>query len=142
MATALYTPELLGLATSLAEFPFDEGLPLQGIARSRSCGSVVTLGLQMDKSGHIARLGVRAQACAIGQSAAALFAAGAKGCDAAAIAATEHALAKWLSGDGQQPVWPGIGVLTPAIAYPGRHEAIMLAWKAARSLLPSGNLQR
>jgi NifU-like protein involved in Fe-S cluster formation len=140
MTTALYTPELLGLATSLANFPFDDSLPVQGTIRSRSCGSSVTLGLAIAADGRILRLGLKAQACAIGQSAAALFASGAQGCDAASIAEAERALAKWLSGDGPQPDWPGLGVLAPAVAYPGRHEVIMLTWKVASELLHTAAL--
>jgi NifU-like protein involved in Fe-S cluster formation len=142
MTTALYTPELLGLATSLADFSFDPGLPLQATVRSRSCGSAVTLGLETDASGRIARIGIKAQACAIGQSAAALFASGAASCDAEMIVVTERALTMWLSGVGPRPDWPGLAVLEPAIAYPGRHEAIMLSWKAALAALSTSSLPR
>jgi NifU-like protein involved in Fe-S cluster formation len=141
MTTALYSPELLGLASSLADFPFDQGLPLQATVRSRSCGSVVTLGLNADAAGRVIRIGIQAQACAIGQSAAALFAAGAKGCDIATITLADEALAKWLRGDGPQPDWPGLEVLAPTLAYPGRHEAIKLAWKAAREALSTSSLR-
>jgi NifU-like protein involved in Fe-S cluster formation len=134
----LYTPAILGLASSLADWPLNDGLPLQSTARSKSCGSSLTLGLALDGEGRIARVGLKTHACAIGQAAAALFAAGAAGKDAAEIAAMDEGLRTWLTGEGPRPDWPGIDMLEPARAYPARHGAIGLAWRAARDLLPSG----
>lgn len=141
-AETLYTPQVLSLATSLATWPWDPALPLQGAARSKSCGSVVNLGLASDGEGRIARIAIKAQACAIGQAAAAIFAGHALGRSPADIAAAQAALAAWLAGIGPQPDWPGIELLAPARAYPARHGAILLAWQAARDLLPSGALAR
>lgn len=137
-AEKLYTAQVLGLATQLAAWPWDESLPLRGSTRSRSCGSSLELGLGLDEEGRVARLGLRAQACAIGQAAAAIFASGARGRDGAAIRAAAEALAAWLAGDAPMPDWPGLDALSAAQAVPGRHGAIMLAWNAARDLLPSG----
>src|SRR4051812_31325579 len=103
----LYTPGVLALATGLAAYPWDETLPLQGEARSRSCGSLIALGLALDDAGRIARLAVRSQACAVGQAAAAIFAAGAQGRSGAEIRAAGGQLARWLSGEGPLPDWPG-----------------------------------
>lgn len=141
-AARLYTPEVLALATSLAGFPFDEQLPLKGSARSKSCGSTLTLGLECDHAGQITEIGVRAQACAIGQASAALFAASAKGKTGAQIAAIRLAMGKWLAGEGPLPDWPGLSVIEPARNYPARHGAILLAWEAASELLPSGEMPR
>lgn len=141
-ATTLYTPEVLGLATSLAAFPLDEALPLRTTARSPSCGSSLTLGLATDPAGAIAQVGLKSQACAIGQAAAAIFAGGARGRTAEQIAAAAADLSAWLSGSGAQPDWPGLELLAPARAYPARHGAIKLAWTAARELLPTDGLPR
>jgi NifU-like protein involved in Fe-S cluster formation len=143
-ATPLYTPEILALATGLAAWPWDEGLALQAEVRSRSCGSTLALGLSLDAQGAIARIGLRARACAIGQAAAAIFAAAAAGRDAAAIAAADDAIATWLAGEGggDLPDWPGLAAIAPARAYPARHGAIRLAWQAARQLLPTGGRPR
>lgn len=135
-AAALYTPEVLALATNLARFALDEGLTLRGSARSPSCGSSLDLGLALDSSGRIERIGLRSHACAIGQAAAAIFAGGAKGRNREAIAAAETALAAWLAG-GELPDWPGLGVLARARDYPARHAAVMLPWRAALGALPS-----
>lgn len=139
MATTamLYTPAVLALATRLATFPWDSALPLQAEVRSKSCGSTLALGLGLDRNDRIARLGVRAQACAIGQAAAAIFAQSAPGLDARTIRAADDAIAAWLAGEGPLPDWPGLDAIVPARDYPARHGAIRLAWQAARQLLPT-----
>ncbi len=137
-ATILYTPEVLGLATGLAAWPWDDALPLKGEARSRSCGSTLSLGLATDAAGRIERVALRAQACAVGQAAAAIFAGHAIGRSAAEIAAADEAIAAWLAGEGPLPDWPGLHAIAPARVYPARHGAIRLAWKAATDLLPTG----
>lgn len=133
----LYTTQLLALAAGLAAWPWDESLPLKGTVRSRTCGSSLDMGLSVDGRGRIRRLGLRTQACAVGQAAAALFAAGASGKDEQAITSAGTAIADWLGKDGPRPDWPGIEVLEAARHVPGRHGAIMLAWIAAREALSS-----
>jgi NifU-like protein involved in Fe-S cluster formation len=141
-ATVLYTPEILGLAAGLADYPGDSTLPLSGSARSKSCGSTLAVQLAIDDAGRVTRLGVAAHACAIGQAAAAVFARAAPGRSAAEIAAAERAIANWLAGEGGLPDWPGLGAIAPAAAYPSRHGAILLAWRAALSALSSDGQPR
>ena len=133
----LYTPELLGLAVSLADYPLDPALPYQGSARSRSCGSTLDAGLALDEEGRVERLGLRVRACAVGQAAAALFAQGTRGRQAAEIEAAHAAIAQWLAEGGEPPDWPGMAALAEARGYPGRHGAIMLPWTAALDALSS-----
>ena len=135
MATVLYTPDILGLAAGLADYPADAALPLSASARSKSCGSTLTIQLATDKDGAITRIGNAAHACAIGQASAMIFAQGAPGRSVADIAAAERAIAAWLAGEGPLPDWPGIAMIAPAMAYPARHGAILLAWRAALSAL-------
>jgi NifU-like protein involved in Fe-S cluster formation len=137
-ATVLYTPEILALAAGLADYPADSALPLSGSARSKSCGSMLTMHLAIDTAGRIARLGIAAHACAIGQASAAIFAQAAAGRTGADIAGTETAMTAWLAGEGPMPDWPGLFAIAPAAAYPARHGAILLAWRAALSALSSG----
>lgn len=135
-AAVLYTPEVLALATSLAAFRLDETLALQAEARSRSCGSTLTLGLALDEAEQVTRVGVRSSACAIGQASAAIFAQAAAGRSADAIVATAEATARWLAGEDGMPAWPRFEIIAAARDYPGRHGAIMLPWTAALQLLP------
>lgn len=141
-AEVLYTPPVLALAASLAQWPWNSALPLQGTARSKSCGSALTLGLGLDAAGCIAAIGIKAQACAIGQAAAAIFANAATGKRSGEIAAAGDEIRAWLQGDAPRPQWPGLELIEPARTYPARHGAIMLAWQAARELLPTGDLRR
>jgi NifU-like protein involved in Fe-S cluster formation len=135
-ATALYTPEVLALATGLSRYPLSDDLPLRGSARSQSCGSMIELGLALDGS-RIARVGLRPHACAIGQAAAAIFAEGVVGMSLAEVAEGGRQVAHWLTG-GALPDWPGIGVIATVTAYPARHGAVLLPWRAALSALPTG----
>lgn len=131
----LYSPELLALATSLADYPLGDDLALRGEARSRTCGSSVLLGLGPGHDGAIARIGMRVSACAVGQASAAIFAREAAGRSASDIL---HALATidaWLGGQGGLPDWPGMAALAAARAFPSRHGAIVLPWKAALDAL-------
>lgn len=134
-SAALYTPEVLQLATGLAGYGWDDAFPLKGSARSRSCGSTLELGLSLDGSGRIERIGMRTQACAIGQAAAAIFASAAAGKDADQLERALGLMREWLAGDGPMPDWPGLDAIAAAQAYPGRHGAILLAWQAASEAL-------
>ena len=133
----LYSPEILAAAVALTDFPIDSALPLLGEARSRSCGSTLTLALALDAQGRIIRIGCRAQACAVGQAAAHVFLAAAAGRGVDEIAKARQSLATWLTHGGAPPDWPGIALLDPARDYPARHGAILLAWDAALDALAS-----
>ncbi len=133
----LYTPELLGLAVGLADFPADPSLPLHGQARSKSCGSTLVADLAVDAAGRIEALGLQVRACAVGQAAAAIFARAAPGRTGGEIATAHSALTAWLAGEGAMPDWPGLAAIAPAREFPARHGAIMLPWTAARDALSS-----
>ncbi|GFM29525.1 iron-sulfur cluster assembly scaffold protein [Novosphingobium sp. PY1] len=135
--TVLYTPEVLSLAVALARFPWREDFPLQGEARSRSCGSTIALGLAVDERGTVTEVGVRSQACAIGQAAAAIFAEAVVGMTGRKVHEAGRALEDWLAGKVDLPDWPGLERIAAARDYPGRHGAVMLPWNAAMQVLPS-----
>jgi NifU-like protein involved in Fe-S cluster formation len=137
VSSRLYSPELLGLATGLAAFPLTDDLPLRAEARSRSCGSVIALGLALDDRGLVSGVGLKVSACAIGQASAALLAQAITGHDPGNVCATAEALGQWLAGEGDLPPWPGIAALVPAREHPGRHGALLLPWTAARKALSS-----
>lgn len=130
----LYTPELLALAVSLADYPLGDDLPLRGEAVSRTCGSTIAAGLACGEDGLIERIGLRVSACAVGQASAAIFARGASGASGGDIAAAENAIENWLAG-GMTPDWPGIETIAAARAHAGRHGAVLLPWRAARAAL-------
>ena len=131
----LYSPELLGLAVSLAKTPYNPEMSHLGEARSRTCGSTVMVSLEIDASGHVVSAGLRASACAVGQAAAALFVRSVAGHDRCAIASARAEIAVWLDGSPDLPSWPGLETLAAARAHPARHGAILLAWDGALAAL-------
>jgi NifU-like protein involved in Fe-S cluster formation len=131
----LYTPEILASAMDLTGYPWDGTHSLKGIARSRSCGSVIEISLAIDPDGNVSAVGLKPHACAIGQAAASIFAKSVQGLDREALLKARKAVAQWLSADGEVPDWPGIGLLEPARGYPARHGAILLSWDAALDAL-------
>ena len=131
-APALYSTELLALAIELADYPFDAAAPAKGHARSRSCGSVINLS---SSGGSLEDLGLRVSACAVGQASAAIFARESSGMDAAAVAAMGENLGEWLQGQAPSSILPRLELLEPARPHLGRHEAILLPWRAALDAL-------
>lgn len=128
---ALYSREMLGLAVELALFPYKDGAQLTGTARSRTCGSTVDISAELDARGQLSDIGLKVSACAVGQASAAIFAQHA--CDIAIDELNDQLLAlkAWLSESGPMPQWPRFEMLAPALQHTGRHEAILLPWRAA-----------
>ena len=133
--SALYTTEMLALAVSLAEYPLSPDLPLRAEARSTTCGSCIEIGLDTSDDNRISRIGAMVSACAVGQSAAALFLREARGRSSEDVSRAARAVETWLAGAGPEPDWPGIAILAPVVAHPGRHGAVLLPWTAARAAL-------
>lgn len=127
----LYTPQMLALATQLADFPLDRKFAHGATRRSRSCGSVLEIGIDTDPGGRISKLGMKVSACAVGQASAAVLAQSAIGRTGADMAAAAAGVEAWLAGEGDLPDWPGLAELAGAQPYAGRHEALLLSWKAA-----------
>ena len=132
----LYTPEVLALATGLWRWPLDPAMPFQGRARSASCGSTLSISLNLDPHSRIAEFGMAAQACAIGQASAAIFGEAATGRSRAELTTALARIESWLQGSGELPDWPGLERLSAVAAYPARHGALLLPWKAALDALP------
>lgn len=131
----LYSPQLLALATQLANFPMTDDLSILHEARSQTCGSTIKIGLAMDSNDRIDRIGLNVAACAVGQAAGNILASQALGKTASDIAVTLNTIERWLEGEGALPDWQGIEALEPARAYHGRHGAILLPWQAANGAL-------
>ena len=126
---------MLSLAVELADYPLDGVIGEPSQLRSRTCGSTILLTVSTDADDRIDALGLRVTACAVGQAAAAIFASAAIGRDGAGIVQARRGIASWLSGEGDRPDWPRLEMLDPALSHPGRHEAVLLPWKAAQAAL-------
>ncbi len=134
-AAKLYSPQLLSLATQLANFPLTADLPLQFEARSRTCGSVVAIGFALAKDDGIDRIGCKVTACAVGQAAAAIMAGDIRGQTFADIQRALTQIESWLKTGGNPPEWHGFDALLPVLPHAGRHGALLLPWQAALGAL-------
>jgi NifU-like protein involved in Fe-S cluster formation len=128
----LYNKEILRLAASI---PHHERLAKpMGTAERRSpiCGSRVTVDVSLGMDGRVDEVGLLVRACALGQASSALLAGEVLGRSPAELAAARDALTGWLAaGQGAPPAWPGLDVLSPALAHTARHASIRLAFEAA-----------
>ena len=80
---------------------------------------------------------MRVRACAVGQASAAIFARHATGRDLASMQGALERLEAWLADEGPEPDWPDLELVAAARAYPARHGAMLLPWKAACAALSS-----
>ncbi len=132
MAEALYNTHILRLAASI---PHQARLdaPQASVQRvSPICGSRITVDLDLDAEGRVARFGQEVRACALGQASAAIMGAEVLGKTPLELAAARDALAAFLKGEAETPGdWPGIEALMPAKPHKGRHGSILLAFQTA-----------
>lgn len=128
---ALYSPPLLALAVELARYPLDPASTSIAEVRSRTCGSTLRLACDVDGEGAVSHVGLQVSACAVGQASAAIFASQVAGRDAVMLAQAMQEIEDWLAGEGPLPGWPRFELLAPALPHKGRHEAILLPWRAA-----------
>jgi NifU-like protein involved in Fe-S cluster formation len=131
VASALYSKEILRLATSIPHL--GRLTDPQGTSERRSplCGSRITVDVIMDAEGHVLDIGQMVSACALGQASAAIMGQGAVGRSAKELNAARDALSAWLAGEGALPEdWPGLDVFEPALGHIARHGAIRLPFEA------------
>jgi len=132
MSETLYNTQVLRLAASI---PHQQRLeaPQASVQRvSPICGSRVTVDLDLDGAGHVARFGQEVRACALGQASAAILGAEIIGKSPLELAQARDALAAFLKGETEAPGdWPGLELFAPARPHKGRHGSILLAFQAA-----------
>lgn len=131
MASALYSKDILRLATSiphLGRLAEPEGTSER---RSPVCGSRITVDVIVDAEGHILEIGQMVSACALGQASAAIMGQYAVGRTLKELNEARDALSAWLAGEGAMPEgWPGLEVFEPALTHTARHGAIRLPFEA------------
>ena len=136
MNAPLYTTEILRLAASLSEPHQLERENGRAELRSPTCGSRISLAVQLDNEGRVAALSQQVHACAFGQSSAALMEQGALGRSAGEVGQALAKLSDWLGGSDVEPGW-GLAALAPARSRKSRHGAILLPFRALLAAMDS-----
>lgn len=132
MSSALYSKDILRLATSIPNLGRLTAPDGTSERRSPLCGSRITVDVVLDGEGKVRELGQMVSACALGQASAAVMGQSVVGKSATDIAAARDSLKAWLSGEGALPTdWVGLDVFEPALSHAARHGAIMLPFEAA-----------
>jgi len=137
MSEPLYTTEILRLAASLDDPQQLDREDGRAELQSRTCGSRVSLAVQLDEHRRVERLSMQVQACAFGQASAALLARHSRGRTHDEVSDAMLALSHWLAGDPVDCGWPGMTALTPARDRRARHGAIMLPFRALLAAIES-----
>lgn len=127
----LYNRDVLRLAASLTADDILLTPHGSAEARARTCGSLVSADVNLDKLGYITQVAFRARACAIVQASAAILRGHAAGENAQYIAEIRGGIAAYLNGEADMPsCWPELLTLGIAREYPARHAAVMLPYDA------------
>lgn len=131
MFNDLYNTDILTLSASLKNERLESP---GGTARkvSKLCGSWLEIDVKMEGD-VVSDVALRVQACALGQSSAAILQQGIIGTDLAEITKARNALREMLKGDGEAPNgrFEKLALLKGVKAYPARHTSTMLAFDAA-----------
>jgi NifU-like protein involved in Fe-S cluster formation len=131
MSTPLYTTEILRLAASLQEMRELEREDGRAEVRSPTCGSRITIAVQLDADRRVHMIAQQVHACAFGQASAALVQQHAVGRAHDEVADALVTISRWLAREQEDAGgWPGLEALAPARDRKSRHGAILLPFRA------------
>ena len=130
MSTPLYTTEILRLAASLFGPRELERIDGRAELRSPTCGSRVSISVQLDRDRRVEAISQQVHACAFGQASAALLERHAIGRAHDDVSQALILLSRWLAEEQEPDGWPGLVVLAPARERKARHGAILLPFRA------------
>jgi NifU-like protein involved in Fe-S cluster formation len=131
MNRPLYTTEILRLAASLQEMRELEREDGRAELRSPTCGSRITIAVQLDDERRVHTISQQVHACAFGQASAALVQQHAVGRAHDEVADALVTISRWLAQEQEEAGdWPGIDTLAPARPRKSRHGAILLPFRA------------
>jgi NifU-like protein involved in Fe-S cluster formation len=138
MNRPLYTTEILRLAASLHDPHPLEREDGRAELRSPTCGSRISMAVQLDGERRVERLSMQVHACAFGQASAALVNQHGVGRTHDEIAEALVIISRWLAEEQDEAGdWPGIVALEPARTRRSRHGAILLPFRALLAAIES-----
>lgn len=131
MDKPLYTTDILRLAASLGDPRSLDREDGRAELRSPTCGSRVSVTVQLDDRRRVELVSQQVHACAFGQASAALVERHAIGRTHAEVSDALIALSRWLAQEQDDAGdWPGLDTLEPARSRKARHGAILLPFRA------------
>lgn len=139
MTAPLYTTEILRLAASLHGPRELERIDGGAELRSPTCGSRVSISVQLGPDRRIEALSQHVHACAFGQASAALLERHAIGRAHDEVGEALVLVSRWLAQEqeGAGECWPGLLSLAPARTKQGRHGAILLPFRTLLAAIES-----
>jgi NifU-like protein involved in Fe-S cluster formation len=138
MNPPVYTTEVLRLAASLQGPRPLERVDGGAELRSPTCGSRVSISVQLDRDRRVEALSQQVHACAFGQASAALVEQHAIGRAHDEVGDALVLVSRWLAQEEDDPeAWPGLLILAPARLRKGRHGAILLPFRTLLAAIES-----
>ena len=138
MTRPLYTTEILRLAASLQEERELRREDGRAELRSPTCGSRITMVVELDEDRRVRMVSQQVHACAFGQASAALVQQHAVGRAHDDVADALVTISRWLAEEQEEAgSWPGVEALAPARPRKARHGAILLPFRALLAAIES-----
>ena len=127
----LYSNRILEIAGAARLMPRLDHPDATARKVSRICGSAVEIDLKLD-NGRVAAYGATVNACALGQTSAAIVAEQIIGSTPEELRALRDRMAAMLRADGPPPngKWDDLKYLEPVRAFPARHASTLLVFDA------------
>jgi NifU-like protein involved in Fe-S cluster formation len=127
----LYSPEILALAAGITHNQFPAAADITVRLRSTVCGSSIRIGVCFDADTRIIGYGHDVNACALGQASAALVARKCVGLDRTMLNRVMEQISVTIkTAVPDRLMWPEIKIFEPLQAYPQRHDAVLLPYRA------------
>jgi NifU-like protein involved in Fe-S cluster formation len=127
----LYSTRILEIAGAARQMPRLENPDATARKVSRICGSAVEIDLNLD-DGRVAAYGATINACALGQTSAAIVAERIVGSTPDELRTVRDQMTAMLRADGSPPngKWDDLKYLEPVRAFPARHASTLLVFDA------------
>lgn len=132
----LYSNRILEIAGAARQMPRLEAPDGTGRKVSRVCGSVVEVDLNL-ADGRVAAYGATINACALGQTSAAIVAEHILGATPDELREVRDKMIAMLKSDGPPPDgrWDDLKYLEPVRGFPARHASTLLVFEAVAEAL-------
>lgn len=129
----LYQETIKSLAASIRRDRPLKSYDFSIAKRSKLCGSEVTLDARLQEDHKIAEIGYKTKVCLLGMASTALVVTQAPGCSAQDLQTVANQLTRLLAGERDvvfESPWQDLSIFKAALAFPERHSAILLPFKA------------